>query len=84
MITEGIDEKDFQRIKKTTYGAVIRELNDVSAVANRAINAHMDGIGPFDEIEVLSELTSGDVLEFMKKEMRRDRMVMSVIEKEAE
>lgn len=84
MINEGIDEDAFQRIKKTAYGAEIRELNDVSAVANRAINAHMDGIGPFDEIDALSELTSDDVLEFMKKEMRRDRMVMSVIEKEAE
>ncbi len=84
LINEGIPEKDFQRIKKSAYGALIRELNNVEAVANNVINSHMDGVGPFDAIEVLSELTNPDVAEFMKNELIKDRLVMSVVEKEAE
>ena len=47
------------------------------------LNAHIDGVGPYDAIEVLSEMTSSDVIDFMRREMRRDRCVLSIIEKEA-
>ena len=62
---------------------LIRELNNVEAVANNMINAHMDGVLPFDALDTLSEVTSEDVVEFMKNEFRSDRLVMSVVEKEA-
>lgn len=77
---EGICEKDFQRIRKSTYGMLVRELNNVEAVANLMINAHMDGIKPFDALEVLSELTSGDCLDFIKAELSGDKLAMSVVE----
>ena len=81
-LSEGISEKDFQRIKKSTYGMLVRELNNVEAVANLMMNAHMDETGPYDTISVLSELTLGDVTEFIRSEFRRDRLVMSVIKGE--
>ncbi len=84
MIKEGICEKDFQRIKKSTYGMLVRELNNVEAVANLMMNSHMEGIGPYDAINVLSGITSADALEFMKNELGRERLVMSVIEGEGE
>jgi hypothetical protein len=62
---------------------MICELNNVEAVANLMLNAHIDGVGPYDAIEVLSEMTSSDVIDFMRREMRRDRCVLSIIEKEA-
>ncbi|MBR1592734.1 MAG: insulinase family protein [Ruminococcus sp.] len=80
IINEGTDEKLFQRIKKSTYGSLIRELNNVEAVANLMMNSHMEGISPYDTIQVLSDLTSADVLDFIKNELRKDRLVMSVIE----
>lgn len=79
IIADGLNEKDFARIKKSTYGALIRELNNVEAVANLLINAHMDGVSPYDTINVLSELTSGDVYEFIKNELCEDKTVLSVI-----
>lgn len=81
IIKEGIDEELFGRIKKSNYGGLIRELNNVEAVANLMMNSHMDGVGPYDTIEVLSKLKSSDVLDFMKNELRKDRRVMSVIER---
>lgn len=83
LIREGINERDFQRVKKSSYGMLIRELNNVEAVANLMLNSHMEGVGPYDAIEVLSELTSSDVTDFMRRELRRDRSVLSIIEKEA-
>ena len=80
IIKDGIDEDLFQRIKKSTYGGLVRELNNVEAVANLMMNSHMEGISPYATIQVLSDLKSSDVLEFMKNELRKDRLVMSVIE----
>lgn len=82
LISEGIIEKDFQRIKKSSYGTLVIELNNVEAVANLMLNSYMDGISPYDTIEVLSELTSSDVVEYMRKELHPDRAVLSIIEKE--
>ncbi len=76
----GLSEKNFQRIKKSAYGNLIRELNNVEAVANLFINAHMDGVGPYDTIEALSKLTSEECLEFIKNELSDDKLVMSVVE----
>jgi hypothetical protein len=54
-------------------------LNNVESVANLMMNAHMEGTGPYDSISVLSELTSEDAMEFIRDEMKRDKLVMSVI-----
>lgn len=79
IIREGICEKDFQRIKKSTYGMLVRELNNVEAVANLMMNSHMDETGPYDAISVLSEMTAADALGFMRESFSRDKLVMSVI-----
>ncbi|NLT08605.1 MAG: insulinase family protein [Ruminococcus sp.] len=84
IVKEGVDEKTFQRIKKSTYGMLVRELNNVEAVANLLINSKMDGVGPYDAISVLSHMNSSQVHEFMRDELVSERMVMSVIEGEAE
>ena len=78
--TEGIDDKMFQRIKKSAYGSMVRELNNVGLVANTMMNSHMEGVSPYDEIKFTSELRSDDVLSFIRDELRGDRLVMSVIE----
>lgn len=80
LIKCGINEKDFQRIRKSTYGMMIRELNNVEAMANLMINSHMEEISPFDAVNVLSDMKSSDVMDFIKSELRSDRLVMSVIE----
>lgn len=78
-LAEGICEKDFQRIKKSAYGMLVRMLNNVESVANLMMNAHMDGTGPYDTISVLSGLTAGDAMDFIRNELKREKLVMSVI-----
>lgn len=77
---EGIVEKDFQRIKKSMYGALIRQLNNVEAVASMMIGAYMAEVSPYDIIDTVSGMTSEKVLEYIKSDLKEDRLVMSVIE----
>ncbi|MDE5557903.1 MAG: insulinase family protein [Ruminococcus sp.] len=76
----GIPEKDFQRIKKSMYGAMIRQLNNVEAVASMMLGAHMAGTSPYDMIDMISEMTSDKVLEYIRTELSEDKLVMSVVE----
>ena len=79
---EGVDENIFRRIKRSTYGLLIRELNNVDAVANLMINSHIDGVAPYDAIDTISALTADDINNFIRNELRNDRVVLSVIEKD--
>ena len=79
---EGVDEKIFRRLKRSTYGLLIRELNNVDAVANLMINSHMEDIAPYDAIDIFPTLTAEDINSFIKNELRSDRIVLSVIEKD--
>ncbi len=78
---EGVDEKIFNRIKKATYGDLVRQLCNVTAMASAMINSHMAGYNPFDVVDTVSELTAEDALAFIKNELLPDKTVLSVIEK---
>lgn len=81
ILKDGVCERDFQRIKKSSYGDLIRQLNNVPAVASLMINNALSGIGTYDIIDTFSEITSQDVYEFIKSELTEDKLVLSVIEK---
>lgn len=78
---EGINEKTFNRIKKSAYGDLVRQLCSVTSSATVMINTNMSGCKPFDVVDIVSELTAEDALSFIKNELLPDKMVLSVIEK---
>ncbi len=78
---EGIDEKIFNRIKKATYGDLVRQLCNVTAMASAMINSHMAGYKAFEVVDTVSELTAEDALAFIRNELLADKTVLSVIEK---
>ena len=80
--SDGIDDNIFSRIKKSTYGLLIRELNNVDAVANLMINSHMDDVTPYEAIDVISAMTADDINYFIKNELKSDKVVLSVIERD--
>lgn len=80
MLKEGINEKDFQRIKKSMYGSLIRQLNNVEAVASMMLGAYMAEVSPYDIIDTVSEMTSDTVLEYIRSELDSNKLVMSVVE----
>lgn len=76
----GLDRTRFEMIKKSTYGSFIRELNDVSAMANRIINAHLSRVKPFDSIDILSKISYEDAMNCLLTRMDLDKSVLSIIE----
>lgn len=84
MAREGTNKRVFSRIKRSVYGLLIRELNNVDAVANLMINSYMEGVAPYDTIDTLSAVTAEDVNNFIRNELRSDYSVLSVIEKDGE
>jgi predicted Zn-dependent peptidase len=79
----GCDREHFERLKKANYGSLVRELNNVEAVANLMINSSMEGVEPYDTIKVLSEMTYDDVMNYMKNELSPEKLAISIVKGEA-
>ena len=75
----GLDETMFTECKKTTYGNLVREQNNVSAVTNALVASHMAGCGLYDTMQVLSEMTLEDCNRFLREEVDVERMTLSII-----
>lgn len=75
----GLDAAMFTECKKTTYGALVRKLNNVSAVTESLVSAHMAGCGLYDTLQVLSEMTLEDCNRFLREEIDVNRMTLSII-----
>ncbi len=76
----GIDKELYNSIKKSTYGGLIMESNNVEAVASNLISAFMSGVEPYDQIKVLSEMTYDDVQKTIIERFDTKNLTLSVIE----
>jgi predicted Zn-dependent peptidase len=58
---DGLDKERFEIIKKSYYGSLIRELNDVETIATIMLNMGMEKLSAFDVIETVAAVTFDDV-----------------------
>ncbi len=75
----GINESDFERIKKTIYGRYVKEYNDVQDIARMFLADYFKGINSFDYLEEIDGVNVeylNQVLNFVFKE---DKMVISIV-----
>lgn len=75
----GINEEDFNRIKKTIYGRYVKDYDDVQDIAKMFLSDYFKGINSFDyleEIEGINVEYLNQVLNFVFKE---DKMVISIV-----
>lgn len=77
---EGLDEERFNIIKKSYYGALIRDLNDAEAIATIMLNAGMEKLSAFDVIESVAAVTFEDVQKRLDKQFNTDNVTLSIIE----
>ncbi len=77
---EGLDKERFDIIKKSYYGALIRDLNDAEAIATTMINAGMEKISAFDVIETVANVTFEDVSKRLEKQFNTENVTISIIE----
>lgn len=77
---EGLDEERFNIIKKSYYGALIRDLNDAEAIATIMLNAGMEKLSAFDVIESVAAVTFDDVQKRLELQFNTDNVTLSIIE----
>ena len=81
---EGFSLERFNNVKKSYYGSLIRELNDVEAVATIMLNRRMQGVSAFELIETVADVTYEDVMARLNRQFDCGATVLSVIEPIAE
>lgn len=77
--TNGINEEDFERIKKMIYGAYVKEYNDVGDIARMFLSDFMKGINSFDYIEEIESVDSTIAKRVFDDIFKQEKMVISVV-----
>ncbi len=77
---ECLDEERFNIIKKSYYGALIRDLNDAEAIATIMLNAGMEKLSAFDVIETVAAVKFEDVQKRLEKQFNTENVTLSIIE----
>ena len=80
MQTEGLDRQMFADMKRATYGALVRETNNAEAVASNMLNSYLDGVQPFEALQVLAELSYEDVQQCLCERFAADKTALSIVE----
>lgn len=75
----GIDENQFETVRRLMYGREIMEYNDIDSVANAVISAHFGGYSPFDAIEIFKSVTKNDIEKRLHQVMTEKYSALSVV-----
>ena len=79
VIRDGVNEADFERIKKKHYGNFIMNFNDIDSISNSLIGAYFNDDGLFEQLEVLESITADDVNNRLRSAINIENSSMSVI-----
>ena len=77
----GIDKKDFERIKKMIYGEYIKEYNDVTDIARMFLSDFMKGLYSFDYLEEIETVNLEYAKQILNDVFDINKMVLSVVKK---
>ena len=77
---QGISQEAFRRCKRQIYGRLIQGFNSVEDTASAMINAAFAGVGLFDAMELLGQLTLEEVNARLPEIFRPDRCALSIID----
>jgi predicted Zn-dependent peptidase len=75
----GLNEEDFSRIKKQTYGELLGTLTSAEAVASNMMNAEFEGCDAYSNIEAAATVTL-DVLTSILSEFDEENSCLSIVE----
>ena len=78
-IKDGINEQDFDRVKRTIYGEYVKEFNDVTSIARMFLNDFFKGINSFDYLEEIDTLNVEYLNQVLKDVFNEKNMIISVV-----
>ena len=80
MKKEGINQEDFERIKRMLYGEYIQEYNEVGSIARMFLADYFKGINSFEYIEEIEQLTKEYVEQILKEVFVEEKQIISIVE----
>lgn len=84
LVREGIDGDYYQRLRRANFGTALKALNSFEAIAVSAAEGCFEGYDPFRFPEVYDDITSRDLLDFIRENICESRMAVSIIEPKEE
>ena len=76
---DGINEIEFERIRRQHYGRAIMGYNDVDGLANELVSSEFEGYHMFDEIEIYQTITLEEAEERLKDQFLPEYSALSVV-----
>ena len=78
----GLNEEEFNRIKKMIYGGYVKEYNDVAETARMFLADFFKGINSFDYIDEIESVNLEYGIQVLKETFNDKNMVLSVVKKD--
>ena len=79
LVREGIRSEDFLRMKRSAFGRRIRDLDSFNSTCFRLCAYHLSDYDYFDFPGLYRSVEVAEVLEFLKRVVRRDRCVRGIV-----
>lgn len=79
LVREGVDEDYYKRIVNANFGAALRELNSFESIAVSMAEGRFQGYDPYRFPEIYDSITAAEVLAFLRENVTRSHMALSVI-----
>ena len=79
IVKNGLDEKDFLRMKRSALGRRIRSLDSFDATCYRICAYYFSGFDYFHFPSVYRDITAADVCRFLEDSITKERMSLAVI-----
>ena len=79
LVSQGVDGDYYRRVVNAKFGASLKALNSFESIAVSMAEGCFQGYDPYRFPEVYDSITVEDVLDFLRRNMTRDHMALSVI-----
>lgn len=75
----GVDEDDFECIRRKKYGSEIKSFNHIETLANALASLHFQGNGIFDIFEIYKTISKKDIDEVIRNSFDENKCVLSLV-----
>ena len=75
----GINEEDFERIKKKIYGIYVMEYNNIADISRMFLADYLKGINSFDYLEEYNQVTKDYTEQILRNIFKEENMAHAVI-----
>ena len=76
---QGINQQDFERIKKLIYGGYVKEYNDIQDISRMFLADYFKGINSFDYLEEIEGINIKYLSQILTDIFKEEKMILSVV-----